>query len=200
MNKVGLIADNDFILNELIKNIGEENKKYIEIEYINDDDILKNDAILNKINLLNDKKVDFIAISNINCYMNFENLQERSPLLILHPIDTLILSLGGDLNQFPMWVLENKLGKRLLDIHGFSYQVANKETKENLSKLKNENLSENDIKEIINAETSKYKPYGVDSIVFTHEYKTKNIKEVDEIDIYKLEDSYIREIINLLNK
>jgi len=200
MNTLGLIANNDFILNQIIETIGEENKKYIQVEYISDDEALQNEAILKKIDLLNDKKVDFIAIANINCFINFDKLQESSPLLILNPIDTLILSLGGDLNQFPLWVLDNKLAKRLLNLHGFSYQVANQETKDNLLKLKHSDLSESEIKEIISTEISKYTPYGVDSIVFTQDYNIKDVKQVDEIDIYKIEYSYIREIINLLNK
>jgi len=199
MNTVGLITNNEITLNQIIKQVGEENKEYIKVEYI-DDNSLPNDAIIEKINLLNDKKVDFIAITVMDCFINFDELQERSPLLILHPVDTLILSLGGDLNQFPMWILENKLGKRLLDLHGYSYQLANQETKDNLSKLKDENLSKEEVKTIINNEVSKYKAYGVDSIVFTHDYHTSDLKEVNEIDIYKIEDSYIREIINLLNK
>jgi len=199
MNTVGLITNNDTVLNQIITQIGEENKEYIKVEYINDN-TLQNDAIIEKINLLNDKKVDFIAITAMDCFINFDELQEKSPLLILNPVDTLILSLGGDLNQFPMWILENKLAKRLLDLHGYSYQVANQETKDNLSKLKENKLSEEEIKTIINNEVSKYKPYGVDSIVFTHDYKTSNLKQVNEIDIYKIEDSYIREIVNLLNK
>ena len=199
MNKLGLIAKNDSILNKLIEQIGEENKKYIEIEYL-EDSALQNKDILSKISLLNDKKVDFIAIDNINCFINFEELQESSPLLILHPIDTLILKLGGDLNQFPLWIMENKLAKRLLDLHGFSYQVASAETKENLLKLKQNNLSKEEIEKIINTEILKYKPYGVDSIIFTEEYDISDFSQIDEIDLYKLEYSYIREIINLLNK
>jgi len=199
MNKVGLIANKEILFNKIIKEIGEENKKYIEIEYL-DDNSLQNEAILSKINLLNDKKVDFIAMENINGFLNFEELQNKSPLLILHPIDTLVLKLGGDLNHFPLWAMNNKLAKRLLDIHGFSYQVTDKQSKENLSKLKNDNLSKQEIEEILKQEISRYKPYGVDSIVFTSEYKTKNIEQLDEIDLYNTDDSYIAEIINLLNK
>ncbi len=199
MNKVGLIANNEVLFNKIVKKIGEENKKHIEIEFL-DDNLLQIESVLKKISLLNDKKVDFIAIDNIDSFLEFEDLQSKSPLLILHPIDTLVLKLGGELNQFPLWILENKLAKRLLDLHGFSYQVADKQTKENLLKLKNKNLTKEQIENIIKKEVQRYKPYGVDSIVFTHDYNTLGIKQVEELDLYKIEDSYVREIINLLNK
>lgn len=199
MNKVGLIANNEVLFNKIVKEIGEENKKSVEIEFL-DDNLLQIESVLEKISLLNDKKVDFIAIDNINSFLEFEDLQTKSPLLILHPIDTLVLKLGGELNQFPLWILENKLAKRLLDLHGYSYQVADKQTKENLLKLKDKDLTKEQIEYIIKEEVQRYKPYGVDSIVFTNDYNTRDIKQVEELDLYKLEDSYIREIVNLLNK
>ena len=199
MNKVGLIADNEILFNKVVEKIGEENKKYIEIEFI-DDNSLQTEAILSKINLLNDKKVDFVAIDNINAFLNFDELQSKSPLLILHPVDTLVLKLGGDLNQFPLWIFENKLARRLLDLHGFSYQIADKQTKENLSELKNPDITKNKAEEILKAEIKRYKPYGVDSIVFSSEYNIMDIEQIEETDLYKIEDSYTREIVNLLNK
>jgi hypothetical protein len=199
MNKVGLIASNDILLNRIIDLIGEENKDNILVEYLNDDTI-QNETILDKINLLNDKKADFIIFSDIDLFVEFDYLQDNSPLLILNPIDTLVLSVGGDLNQFPLWVLDNRLAKRLMDLHGFSYQVADKTTKDNLAKLKNTTLTKEEITEIINIEVSRYKPYGVDSIVFTDDYNTLDIKELDEVDLYKIEYAYIKEIVNLLNK
>jgi hypothetical protein len=147
MNNLGLIAKNKKLFNEIVKRIGENNKNHIYLEILPDNSFSP-EEILKKINLLNDKKVDFIAIDDLEIFDEFEFLQENSPLLILHPIDTLVKSLGRDLNQFPLWILGNKSAKRILELHGYSYQMADKQTKENFEKLKTLKDTE-EIKDII---------------------------------------------------
>ena len=198
MNNLGLIAKNKKLFNEIVKRIGENNKNHIYLEILPDNSFSP-EEILKKINLLNDKKVDFIAIDDLEIFDEFEFLQENSPLLILHPIDTLVKSLGRDLNQFPLWILGSKSAKRILELHGYSYQMADKQTKENFEKLKTLKDTE-EKKDIIKKEISRYKPYGIDALIFTYQYGVQTLKKIEEIDIYIIEESYIKEIIDILNK
>ncbi len=188
-NKIAVISIGKKYKDYLIREL---NKKNVE----NIDEILffvdyKGD-IYRCIEKINELDVDFIIIEEFALFKDFEKLQEKSNVLILNPLDTLASYLIADLNKFPIWTLDSKLGISLLERYNIAYQVLDKNSKEVLNTINNSNIND-----ILVSEIEKYKNIGIDSIVL-NDLDLKIPTKLKDIDIYEINAKYLQKTLKIL--
>lgn len=188
-NKLAAIATTDKYKKYLLEKLKEKNVKNIDecLFFIEYSDIYKN---IEEINTLS---VDFIIIEKLELFKDFDNLQQKSNILILNPIDTIASYLIGDLNKFPLWGLDSRLANPLLERYNIAYQVLDKTSKEVFKKL---NIS-NNILDDLNLEIEKYIPTKIDSLILN--LCLENLPStIKGIDIYEINSKYLKKTIDIL--
>ena len=196
MNKVGIITNlkDSLYKQQLILELEKKDIKAFNLdEHIFTEFAETQKQIIDASKRLKEKGSDFLIVEDLSVLENFDELQLNSDLIILNPIDTIASYLIGELNRFPLWTMKSTLGLPLLDRFNIGYQVLDRDSKKVFANL----LKSETPLESIREEISKYKPFGIDSIILNG-FDFANLDPIEDIDIYEINSLYIQKSADIL--
>jgi len=196
MNKVGIITNlkDSLYKQQLILELEKKDIKAFNLdEHIFTEFAETQKQIIDASKRLKEKGSDFLIVEDLSVLENFDELQLNSDLIILNPIDTIASYLIGELNRFPLWTMKSTLGLPLLDRFNIGYQVLDRDSKKVFANL----LKSETPLELIREEISKYKPFGIDSIILNG-FNFANLDPIEDIDIYEINSLYIQKSADIL--
>ncbi len=196
MNKVGIITNlkDSLYKQQLILELEKKDIKAFNLdEHIFTEFAETQKEIIDASKRLKDRGSDFLIVEDLSVLENFDELQLNSDLIILNPIDTIASYIIGELNRFPLWTMKSTLGLPLLDRFNIGYQVLDRDSKKVFANL----LKSETPLESIREEISKYKPFGIDSIILNG-FDFANLDPIEDIDIYEINSLYIQKSADIL--